>query len=148
MRTQLFSSQWLPHLLLQQQWLQSSGSVSTMFLSLCLYLPALFLIGKACNSNPFIFCLPLCLYPLPRLRFHYVFLFLSPLQPLPASAQPDELTNVLEICNIVFTSMFTLEMILKLTAFGFFEYLRNPYNIFDGIIVIIRSVTSWNLIMN
>lgn len=35
--------------------------------------------------------------------------------------------------------MFTLEMILKLTAFGFFEYLRNPYNIFDGIIVIIRS---------
>ncbi|XP_068434908.1 voltage-dependent T-type calcium channel subunit alpha-1I isoform X1 [Clinocottus analis] len=51
--------------------------------------------------------------------------------------QPDQLTNVLEICNIVFTSMFTLEMILKLTAFGFFEYLRNPYNIFDGIIVII-----------
>nr|XP_049599982.1 voltage-dependent T-type calcium channel subunit alpha-1I isoform X2 [Syngnathus scovelli] len=51
--------------------------------------------------------------------------------------QPEELTNVLEICNIVFTSMFTLEMILKLTAFGFFEYLRNPYNIFDGIIVII-----------
>ncbi|XDV13247.1 hypothetical protein PO909_001695 [Leuciscus waleckii] len=51
--------------------------------------------------------------------------------------QPDELTDVLEICNIVFTSMFTLEMILKLTAFGFFSYLRNPYNIFDGIIVII-----------
>uniref|UniRef100_A0A3B4D3Z2 Ion transport domain-containing protein n=1 Tax=Pygocentrus nattereri TaxID=42514 RepID=A0A3B4D3Z2_PYGNA len=51
--------------------------------------------------------------------------------------QPDELTNVLEICNIVFTSMFALEMILKLTAFGCFNYLRNPYNIFDGIIVII-----------
>lgn len=40
--------------------------------------------------------------------------------------------------------MFTLEMILKLTAFGFFEYLRNPYNIFDGIIVIIRSVVVAN----
>ncbi|KAK1798112.1 hypothetical protein P4O66_000606 [Electrophorus voltai] len=51
--------------------------------------------------------------------------------------QPDELTNVLEICNIVFTSMFALEMILKLTAFGCFVYLRNPYNIFDGVIVII-----------
>ncbi|XP_072890108.1 voltage-dependent T-type calcium channel subunit alpha-1I-like isoform X2 [Hemitrygon akajei] len=51
--------------------------------------------------------------------------------------QPEELTNVLEISNIVFTSMFALEMILKLTAFGFFNYLRNPYNIFDGIIVII-----------
>ncbi|TSK62652.1 Voltage-dependent T-type calcium channel subunit alpha-1I [Bagarius yarrelli] len=50
---------------------------------------------------------------------------------------PEELTNVLEICNIVFTSMFALEMILKLTAFGCFNYLRNPYNIFDGIIVII-----------
>nr|XP_015824152.2 voltage-dependent T-type calcium channel subunit alpha-1I isoform X2 [Nothobranchius furzeri]XP_054599493.1 voltage-dependent T-type calcium channel subunit alpha-1I isoform X2 [Nothobranchius furzeri] len=51
--------------------------------------------------------------------------------------QPDELTNVLEICNIVFTSMFSLEMILKLTAFGSFSYLRNPYNVFDGVIVII-----------
>lgn len=52
--------------------------------------------------------------------------------------QPEELTNVLEICNIVFTSMFSLEMILKLTAFGSFSYLRNPYNVFDGVIVIIR----------
>ncbi|KAK2817421.1 hypothetical protein Q5P01_025612 [Channa striata] len=51
--------------------------------------------------------------------------------------QPDELTNVLEICNIVFTSMFSLEMVLKLTAFGSFNYLRNPYNVFDGVIVII-----------
>ncbi|XP_041640069.1 voltage-dependent T-type calcium channel subunit alpha-1I-like [Cheilinus undulatus] len=51
--------------------------------------------------------------------------------------QPEELTNVLEICNIVFTSMFSLEMILKITAFGSFSYLRNPYNVFDGIIVII-----------
>lgn len=52
--------------------------------------------------------------------------------------QPEELTNVLEICNIVFTSMFSLEMLLKLTAFGSFNYLRNPYNVFDGVIVIIR----------
>ncbi|XP_028830078.1 voltage-dependent T-type calcium channel subunit alpha-1I-like isoform X2 [Denticeps clupeoides] len=51
--------------------------------------------------------------------------------------QPEELTNILEICNIVFTSMFALEMILKITAFGCFNYLRNPYNIFDGIIVVI-----------
>uniref|UniRef100_A0A671VQD9 Calcium voltage-gated channel subunit alpha1 I n=1 Tax=Sparus aurata TaxID=8175 RepID=A0A671VQD9_SPAAU len=51
--------------------------------------------------------------------------------------QPEELTNVLEICNIVFTSMFSLEMILKITAFGSFSYLRNPYNVFDGVIVII-----------
>nr|XP_033785401.1 voltage-dependent T-type calcium channel subunit alpha-1I isoform X2 [Geotrypetes seraphini] len=57
--------------------------------------------------------------------------------------QPEELTNVLEISNIVFTSMFALEMILKLSAFGLFDYLRNPYNIFDGIIVIISV---WEII--
>lgn len=68
------------------------------------------------------------------------FYFLTPLTGTISASKPAELTNVLEICNIVFTSMFTLEMFLKLTAFGFFEYLRNPYNIFDGIIVIIRFV--------
>ncbi|XP_075429860.1 voltage-dependent T-type calcium channel subunit alpha-1I isoform X2 [Ascaphus truei] len=57
--------------------------------------------------------------------------------------QPEELTNILEISNIVFTSMFALEMMLKLSAFGLFDYLRNPYNIFDGIIVIISV---WEII--
>lgn len=52
--------------------------------------------------------------------------------------QPDELTDILEISNIVFTSMFVLEMIFKLMAFGLFGYIKNPYNIFDGIIVVIR----------
>uniref|UniRef100_A0A670KBK5 Voltage-dependent T-type calcium channel subunit alpha n=1 Tax=Podarcis muralis TaxID=64176 RepID=A0A670KBK5_PODMU len=57
--------------------------------------------------------------------------------------QPEELTNILEICNVVFTSMFALEMILKLAAFGLFDYLRNPYNIYDSIIVIISI---WEII--
>ena len=60
------------------------------------------------------------------------------LSSAPTSPQPEELTNILEICNVVFTSMFALEMLLKLAAFGLFDYLRNPYNIFDSIIVIIR----------
>uniref|UniRef100_A0A6Q2ZD49 Ion transport domain-containing protein n=1 Tax=Esox lucius TaxID=8010 RepID=A0A6Q2ZD49_ESOLU len=51
--------------------------------------------------------------------------------------QPEELTDILEISNIVFTSMFVLEMMFKLLAFGMFGYIKNPYNIFDGIIVII-----------
>uniref|UniRef100_A0A8C4Q0X7 Voltage-dependent T-type calcium channel subunit alpha n=1 Tax=Eptatretus burgeri TaxID=7764 RepID=A0A8C4Q0X7_EPTBU len=51
--------------------------------------------------------------------------------------QPDELTNILEISNIVFTSMFALEMLLKILAFGLFGYIRNQYDIFDGSIVII-----------
>ncbi|KAM5227412.1 voltage-dependent T-type calcium channel subunit alpha-1H isoform 2-T2 [Ctenodactylus gundi] len=51
--------------------------------------------------------------------------------------QPDELTNALEISNVVFTSMFALEMLLKLLACGPLGYIRNPYNIFDGVIVVI-----------
>nr|XP_054098372.1 voltage-dependent T-type calcium channel subunit alpha-1H isoform X2 [Callithrix jacchus] len=51
--------------------------------------------------------------------------------------QPEELTNALEISNIVFTSMFALEMLLKLLACGPLGYIRSPYNIFDGIIVVI-----------
>ncbi|XP_011817883.1 PREDICTED: voltage-dependent T-type calcium channel subunit alpha-1H [Colobus angolensis palliatus] len=51
--------------------------------------------------------------------------------------QPEELTHALEISNIVFTSMFALEMLLKLLACGPLGYIRNPYNIFDGIIVVI-----------
>lgn len=54
--------------------------------------------------------------------------------------QPDELTNALEISNIVFTSLFALEMLLKVLVYGPFGYIKNPYNIFDGIIVVIRLV--------
>ncbi|XP_057605213.1 voltage-dependent T-type calcium channel subunit alpha-1H isoform X3 [Hippopotamus amphibius kiboko] len=57
--------------------------------------------------------------------------------------QPDELTNALEISNIVFTSMFALEMLLKLLACGPLGYIRNPYNIFDGVIVVISV---WEII--
>ncbi|KAJ8399753.1 hypothetical protein AAFF_G00408580 [Aldrovandia affinis] len=51
--------------------------------------------------------------------------------------QPVELTNALEISNIVFTSLFALEMLLKVLVYGPFGYIKNPYNIFDGIIVVI-----------
>ncbi|XP_038136004.1 voltage-dependent T-type calcium channel subunit alpha-1G isoform X4 [Cyprinodon tularosa] len=51
--------------------------------------------------------------------------------------QPVELTNALEISNIVFTSLFALEMILNILVYGPFGYIKDPYNIFDGIIVVI-----------
>ncbi|KAJ8785308.1 hypothetical protein J1605_007418 [Eschrichtius robustus] len=54
-----------------------------------------------------------------------------------AVLQPEELTNALEISNIVFTSLFALEMLLKLLVYGPFGYIKNPYNIFDGVIVVI-----------
>ncbi|XP_060754243.1 voltage-dependent T-type calcium channel subunit alpha-1H [Neoarius graeffei] len=57
--------------------------------------------------------------------------------------QPAELTDVLEISNIVFTSLFALEMVLKLLACGLLGYISNPYNIFDSVIVIISV---WELI--
>ncbi|XP_054616531.1 voltage-dependent T-type calcium channel subunit alpha-1H-like isoform X2 [Dunckerocampus dactyliophorus] len=57
--------------------------------------------------------------------------------------QPEELTDALEISNIVFTSMFVLEMGFMLLAFGLFGYIKNPYNIFDSIIVIISV---WEII--
>ncbi|KAI4822676.1 hypothetical protein KUCAC02_008208, partial [Chaenocephalus aceratus] len=56
---------------------------------------------------------------------------------------PEELTDVLEISNIVFTSMFVLEMGFMLLAFGLFGYIKNPYNIFDSVIVIISV---WEII--
>lgn len=39
---------------------------------------------------------------------------------------------------MVFTSLFSLEMLLKVLALGLFGYIKNPYNGFDSIIVIIR----------
>ncbi|XP_053195485.1 voltage-dependent T-type calcium channel subunit alpha-1G [Scomber japonicus] len=51
--------------------------------------------------------------------------------------QPQELTDILEISNMVFTSLFGLEMLLKVLALGLFGYIKNPYNGFDSIIVII-----------
>uniref|UniRef100_A0A7N8XZ01 Voltage-dependent T-type calcium channel subunit alpha-1G-like n=1 Tax=Mastacembelus armatus TaxID=205130 RepID=A0A7N8XZ01_9TELE len=51
--------------------------------------------------------------------------------------QPQELTDSLEISNMVFTSLFSLEMLLKLLALGLFGYIKNPYNGFDSVIVII-----------
>ncbi|XP_077426532.1 voltage-dependent T-type calcium channel subunit alpha-1H-like isoform X3 [Vanacampus margaritifer] len=51
--------------------------------------------------------------------------------------QPQELTDILEISNMVFTSLFSLEMLLKVLALGLFGYIKNPYNGFDSTIVII-----------
>uniref|UniRef100_A0A8C7WXM9 Calcium channel, voltage-dependent, T type, alpha 1H subunit a n=1 Tax=Oryzias sinensis TaxID=183150 RepID=A0A8C7WXM9_9TELE len=51
--------------------------------------------------------------------------------------QPEYLTQVLEITNFVFTSIFVLEMGFMLLAFGLWGYIKNPYNIFDSVVVII-----------
>nr|XP_026690675.1 voltage-dependent T-type calcium channel subunit alpha-1G isoform X3 [Ciona intestinalis] len=51
--------------------------------------------------------------------------------------QPTGLTEVLEISNVVFTTLFALEMLSKIVAYGFAGYIKNLYNVFDALIVII-----------
>jgi hypothetical protein len=54
--------------------------------------------------------------------------------------QPDSLTNALEYSNLVFTTLFAVEMILKLIAEGCLKYIKNAYNLFDGAIVILSVI--------
>ncbi|XP_039270704.2 voltage-dependent L-type calcium channel subunit alpha-1D-like isoform X2 [Styela clava] len=50
--------------------------------------------------------------------------------------QSEQLTAVLNKMNFVFTALFTLEMIVKLIAFKPRQYLTDPWNVFDALIVI------------
>jgi voltage-dependent calcium channel T type alpha-1G len=43
-----------------------------------------------------------------------------------------------EYSNVVFSGIFAVEMLLKITAEGPFAYISNGFNVFDGIIVILR----------
>lgn len=52
--------------------------------------------------------------------------------------QPEELTSIVETSNIVFSAIFAVEMLLKIIAEGPFKYIGNGFNVFDGIIVILR----------
>lgn len=52
--------------------------------------------------------------------------------------QPVELTRAVEISNLIFTSIFAAEMVLKLIGEGCYSYLSDGFNTFDGIVVIVR----------
>lgn len=54
--------------------------------------------------------------------------------------QHESLTNALEYSNLVFTSLFAIEMILKIIADGCLKYIKNAYNLFDGGIVIMSVI--------
>ena len=53
-------------------------------------------------------------------------------------SQPEWLTKTVEISNLAFSMIFAVEMILKLMALGFFQYIADGFNVFDGVIVILR----------
>jgi len=42
---------------------------------------------------------------------------------------------VLDTANLVFTIIFTVEMILKLIAYGIGRYCKDPFDVFDGMYV-------------
>ena len=57
-------------------------------------------------------------------------------------SQPEILTKTVELSNLVFSIIFAIEMLLKLTAYGFFQYISDGFNVFDGLIVILRYTKS------
>ncbi|XP_034935713.1 voltage-dependent T-type calcium channel subunit alpha-1I isoform X2 [Chelonus insularis] len=54
--------------------------------------------------------------------------------------QPEELTVLVEMSNIVFSAIFALEMLLKIIAEGPFRYISNGFNVFDGIVVVLSVI--------
>lgn len=48
--------------------------------------------------------------------------------------------ETLTISNYFFTGLFTMEMVLKLFALGFFEYVADSFNLFDGLVVILSML--------
>uniref|UniRef100_A0AAY4BFG7 Sodium channel protein n=1 Tax=Denticeps clupeoides TaxID=299321 RepID=A0AAY4BFG7_9TELE len=54
--------------------------------------------------------------------------------------QSDTLTSVLYVGNLVFTSIFTCEMVLKIIALDPYYYFQERLNIFDSIIVILSLI--------
>lgn len=53
---------------------------------------------------------------------------------------PEGLKDVLAIINYIFAGVFLLEMVLKLIGLGFRVYLRDGFNIFDAIVVVLSFV--------
>ena len=49
--------------------------------------------------------------------------------------QPETLSRVVEISNLVFSFIFTVEMLMKIAAFGLIQYVSDGFNVFDGFLV-------------
>ena len=50
---------------------------------------------------------------------------------------PDSLNTTLYYGNMVFTCIFAFEMLLKLLGLGIKNYVKEPFNDFDAIVVLI-----------
>lgn len=54
--------------------------------------------------------------------------------------QSERQTDILAICDIVFVWVFTVELILKVLGLGAKNYMRDKFNVFDAIIVVVSLV--------
>ena len=63
----------------------------------------------------------------------------------PCSETQTKLTDFVESSEIVFTILFTIEMVVKMVAMGFFwdkgSYLRDPWNWLDFLVVVMGYVS-------
>lgn len=50
----------------------------------------------------------------------------------------------MEFSNIIFSAIFAIEMLLKIIAEGPLNYIGNGFNVFDGVIVILRYILKLN----
>ena len=48
------------------------------------------------------------------------------------------MTAALDVFNMIFTAIFTVEFVMKLFGYGLYGYIKEAFNLFDGIVVIIR----------
>ena len=54
--------------------------------------------------------------------------------------EPEWLTSLSYNSNIVLTAIFTLEMLLKLFGLGIKQYVKDNFNLFDSIVVILSLI--------
>lgn len=58
--------------------------------------------------------------------------------------QSDLVTDILQIMNIIFTTIFTLEAAIKITGLRL-HYFRQPWNVFDFVVVVLSILGIYNL---
>ena len=54
--------------------------------------------------------------------------------------QPQALTNFLEIMNLIFTFIFLAEVLIKLYAYGFHNFVREAFNVIDAAVIAVKYV--------
>ncbi len=60
--------------------------------------------------------------------------------------QSQTMVEVLDWGNTIFTMIFAIEMVLKLLALGFLTYVKEGFNVFDALIVIVSLLEYSKLI--